>query len=398
MSYQQQFIALTEQLNHQQIFWRDSAFYQADLDWFESHPELKDQVLALSDHQFDRLDQSPAALADFLTSHINGYATLCQLIKTPEIRGTIALHPRLNLDVPGRKWTQIEAFIAALPDNNHSAQHIVDWCAGKSYLGRAVANHRQADLHAIEIQPNLCESGEQSAKQWVKRVKFSCKDVLLTQHQFEKDDFVVALHACGDLHRNLIKQWRNSSSQQLVLAPCCYHQWFKGQYQPLSNLALQHNLALSRNQVRLAVQEMVTAATRIRKQVNLLGEWRMAFDLIQRQITGIDEYMPTPSLPKSAVSQGAEYVIKTLAQKKAIKLADDFDFHPFLAQAKAKYRQFQRLQLVSQGYRRALELWLVLDLVLYLEEAGCQVELASFCDRHTTPRNLRIVANRATNP
>ena len=120
----------------------------------------------------------------------------------------------------------------------------------------------------------------------------------------------------------------------------------------------------------------------------------MAFDLIQRDVRGIDEYLPTPSLPYSYVALGPEVVIRTLADKSGILLPANFDFAAYLPRAETKYLQFRRLQLVSQGFRRALEMWMVLDLVLFLEEGGCEVSLTNFCPREITPRNLQINASR----
>ena len=45
-------------------------------------------------------------------------------------------------------------------------------------------------------------------------------------------------------------------------------------------------------------------------------------------------------------------------------------------------------------FRRALEVWLVMDLALGLEEAGFEVAVGTFCDRALTPRNLMVLAER----
>lgn len=395
MQYRSRFSALTDALRSLATCWRDSAFCDLDLAWRHQFPSLSDACLQLSDAQVDSLDRQPEALHDFLVNFLPGYRDLLALLPLPEQSHFVPLAERMGTGVPGRKWTQAAAFIGALPTAMPPpARTVVDWCAGKSHLGRALAHHWQCPLHAVERQASLCDEGATLATPWVKDVTFSCKDVLKESHAFAAPDFVIALHACGDLHRTLLRQWRDSDSTHLCLVPCCYQLWLDDMYMPLSRAAQANDLTLNKNQVRLAVQEMVTSSERERRQSHTMGQWRMAFDLIQRELRGIDEYLPTPSLGYHMLAQGPERVIQALADKKSLVIPAGFDIQPYLTRAEQRYAEYLRMQLVSHGFRRALELWLVLDLALYLEEGGCQVELSSFCSRDITPRNIRIFAKR----
>ena len=51
-----------------------------------------------------------------------------------------------------------------------------------------------------------------------------------------------------------------------------------------------------------------------------------------------------------------------------------------------------RIELVRHIFRRAIEVWLVLDRVLYLQLAGYDVQFNEFCDKKLTPRNILIQA------
>lgn len=395
MQHRTRFLTLTDQLQCLSAFWRQSAFCDTDLAWRHQFPMLGDACLQLEDAAVDALERQPEALHHFLAEFIPGYRDLLALLPLRERMQPATLCGRLATGVPGRKWTQMAAFIGALPKAIPGQDRtVVDWCSGKAHLGRALAHHWQCSLHAVERQPALCDEGATLAAPWVKEVKFSCKDVLEQPHEFAAKDFVIALHACGDLHRALLRQWRDSESPHLCLVPCCYQLWLDDLYIPLSQAATINNLALNKNQVRLAVQEMVTSAERERRQSQTMAQWRMAFDLIQRELRGVDEYLPTPSLGYHLLAQGPERVIRTLADRKSLSIPDGFDIQPYVARAEERHAAFRRLQLVSHGFRRALELWLVLDLALYLEEGDCEVELTSFCPRDITPRNIRILATR----
>ena len=402
------FVALTEYLLDHQVFWRESVFHNTDMPWRAQFPELSQALLSLSDQEFLTLDQAPDQLGDFLAEHILGYADGAARVKALVPSGIsanahntmlegVAAHTRLNVGVPGRKWQQINAFIAALNSGPKQAQRIVDWCSGKSHLGRAVAWGYQRNLHFIEYNAELCAEGLAAAQRCLgthASISCECVDVLTQSIDFQTGDAVLALHACGDLHRTLIQQWANSPAEYLALAPCCYHQWLTGNYAPRSRLAQANDPGFSRNQIRVAVQEMVTSPVRVRRQADELKICRLAFDALQREVRGVNSYLPTPSLPASVLRLGHDAVIRLLAEKKALLLPDSLDTGPYLETARQRYRQVQRLNLATQGFRRAIECWLVMDLVLALEEAGARVQLQSFCDRQLTPRNLLITAMR----
>ena len=53
-----------------------------------------------------------------------------------------------------------------------------------------------------------------------------------------------------------------------------------------------------------------------------------------------------------------------------------------------------RLELVRSLFSPGLELWLVLDLALFLEENGYDCSLAQICPMSLTPRNILIEARR----
>jgi hypothetical protein len=62
-----------------------------------------------------------------------------------------ACHRALNVDVPGRKWQQIEAFASSL---SFAAQptHWLDWCSGKGHLGRRLLGSGN-QLTCVEYDP-----------------------------------------------------------------------------------------------------------------------------------------------------------------------------------------------------------------------------------------------------
>ena len=185
---------------------------------------------------------------------------------------------------------------------------------------------------------------------------------------------------------------------RLSVSPCCYHLTEMEHYRPLSKRAADHQKALqpSRNDLRLAVQETVTAPARVREQTRLVSQWRLGFDGLQRQLRGCDEYLPVPSNPPRLLNEGFPAFCRWAAAKKQLRLPDTVDFDHWQAFGVQRLAEVRRHELVRHLFRRPLELWMVLDYALFLEEQGYRVRLGHFCDRSLTPRNLLLDAVRVS--
>ena len=400
MTHSERFNAICTHLRASAELWSDSPFCEPHLAWQSRYPELSNAMLALSDEQVESLEQHPKELHYFLGEHLPHVHALCSLTHIPAEYHHATLPARWSTDVPGRKWEQIIAFIGRLEaHNNHPSAatktRFVDWCAGKSHLGQNISALLQRPLRAIEKDNDLCQLGREQAKKRGLAAEFVCSDVLQEEHRFAHEEHVLALHACGDLHRRLLDNWVRSASRSLTLSPCCYHLWLRSSLKPLSNFAQARDLYLDKNQVQLAVQETVTSSKRVRKQVDTLAQWRLSFDELQREQRGVDEYLNTPSLRLSVLNDGFASFIHQMCEHRQIALPKLIDYERLEQAGKDRFRRAKRLQLVRHGFRRALELWLVLDLVLFLEEHQAQVTLTEFCPRELTPRNLLIQANRS---
>ncbi len=81
-----------------------------------------------------------------------------------------------------------------------------------------------------------------------------------------------------------------------------------------------------------------------------------------------------------------------MAEREGDKLPAEIDWYAAEAAGWQRQRETMRLSLVRHAFRRAIELWLVLDLASFIAEQGYEVEVGSFCDRKLTPRNILISA------
>ncbi|WP_213609294.1 methyltransferase [Pseudoalteromonas sp.] len=389
MTLTEQFSALDSLLMSTRSYWQCTAFDFDSLPW----PELHVCLTELSDEAVAELDTDQAKLYQFFSPFIPGVGQLSQLASLPTITSRRADYPFwISNGIKGRKFTQLQDFVGALPANN---QPILEWCAGKGHLGRMLAFNGAPSVHSVELQPHLCEQGQTSAQQQGLAMQFSQADVLTdnTQDFFNPQTHAVALHACGALHQTFMYQASAAKVAQISFSPCCYHLFTENNYQAMSEQAKRSELNLTHRDLKLALQETVTAPSRVSKVRKTEVEWRLGFDALRKSLTGETAYVSVPSVNKAIFSDSFASFCNWAADKKALPLPQGIDYEKFLLVGQARKKITERVELVRHVFRRAIEVWLVLDRALYLQQQGYDVGVGTFCEKQLTPRNILILAS-----
>lgn len=384
------FQALDSFLLEHQGLWRPRPFTQLHLPWEREHPALSQW---LRQRSLVDADTPPAHAPEPYPQ----LAAQCQALSAVGELSTVdlaAASPRLKVDVPGRKWQQIEAFAGCL-DFAQPPTHWLDWCAGKGHLGRRLLGPAQ-QLTCLEYDPALVLAGQQLSQHHHLPAQHHLQDVMAADAgaQLNSQHTPVALHACGDLHVRLMQLASASGCRQLAIAPCCYNRTRGPRYQALSSAAQASALSLSIDDLGLPLSETVTAGNRVRRQRDQSMARRLGFDLLQRQLRGCDEYLPSPSLPSHWLQKTFAQYCHDLAELKGLQVTGTPDWAALEHAGWARLAQVRNLEQLRNLFRRPLELWLVLDRALYLGEQGFDVRLGTFCPYPLTPRNLMLLAER----
>lgn len=393
----QRFAALDAFLLAHQALWRPKPFTHLHLPWENQHRPLADWLRARSLAQAEAEHNHPeqlAAPAPF-PELARQASTLSAVGALP--RATRQAPPaRLSVDVPGRKWQQIDAFASSL-QFRQPTRHWLDWCAGKGHLGRLLAQDGQS-LCCLEYNAELVEAGQRLSQRHGITAEHCLQDVLCasTADHLQAMHSPVALHACGDLHVRLLQLASHTGCLQLAVAPCCYNRIQGDSYQALSAAAQTSTLRLSKDDLGLPLSETVTAGTRVRRLRDQSMARRLGFDLLQRELRGIDDYLPTPSLPPAWLDKSYADYCRDLAALKDLPSPPARDWVDLEARGWQRLAEVRNLELLRSLFRRPLELWLVLDRALYLQEQGFQVTLGTFCAAQLSPRNLLLLAERET--
>lgn len=395
-SIESRFARLTSLLAAWQPLWRPAPFMCRRVPWRSEWPELADRLLGLSDAEVMRLQADP-----WRDSPLDAWLPvdeLAELVRLPSLDAeSVALPDAWGQHVGGRKWQQIEAFARHLHVRPH--ERLLEWCAGKGHLARALARVHRCEVTALEWQASLCQSGSRLAAGQQVPVEWQQQDVLAadTRRFLTPPTHAIALHACGDLHRRLL-DLAAETGNAVTLAPCCYHRTHEAEYRPVSRyghrLCRLHSLPLARADLALAVQETVTAPLGVRRRREQASAWRLGFDELQRELRGEDRYLPVPSLAYGQLPERFDDFCRWAAEQKGLALPPALDPTPFERAGWRRLAEVKRLELVRHLFRRPLEVWLVMDRVARMEEAGFRVEVGTFCAPQLTPRNLLIRARK----
>lgn len=400
IDYAARFSQLDAWLNEHQALWRAKPFTTPVLSWEADMPELAAWLRARTLEQAETAHNQPQLLdapEPFASLARQSIALNCLPDMTEVGQGE--LPERLTRHIPGRKWQQITRFAAsAVRQWQQPTEQWLDWCAGKGHLGRLLAWQGGQPLLCLERDEALNRAGEVLGREVGISSQHVDADVLAegTWRHLQPQHSVVALHACGQLHMTLLQQAAAQGCTQIAISPCCYNRIDTQDYQPLSVIARQARLRLTRDDLSLPMQESITAGQRTRRQRDQSMAWRLAFDLWQRDARGVDSYLPTPSRPESALSQGIASFCRDLAGHHGLQLTEPDSWDQLERRGWQRLSQVRNLELLRGLFRRPLEIWLLLDRALYLQEADYQVRLGTFCEQQLTPRNLLLIAEKNT--
>jgi hypothetical protein len=405
MDYRSLFLRIDSFLAQNEAFWRYQPFIhvtaspETDFPWQGQCPPLSDFLDSLSMPDIEKLRSDNQRAIQDVALYFPGLSDVVRDSTFPLVRSPANWRfDHLPLDfrrgIPGRKLEQIEAMVKAVTATESKGTQWLEWCAGKGYLGRLLAQTTKKHVVSFEYQSDLCQAGADFAQAHGLAMSFIQGDVLRpsTKQAMPPQSHALALHACGDLHVKLIQYGTELKLPALSIVPCCYHLIQSDRYIAMSAEGRQAQLQLSQAELRIPLQETVTGGQRVKRHRQLEMIYRLGVDLIYRHQFGDHDYKPLPSIKKSMLANGFGDFLDWAAAYHQRRIEDDIDVPTYYAQAERKFHQMEKIALVQQQFYSLLEAWIVLDKVLFLQQKGYQVHVEQFCAKPITPRNLLIQA------
>lgn len=390
--YNNRFQQLDYYLTSLKRFWQFEAFHHNDYPWLTTDPALCDFLDNLTEQELVLYQQQPEKLIPLLKVFISPLRALndklFEVEALPVVESKVPFW--LSNGIKGRKWAQISAFATQVKEK----KTILEWCAGKGHLGRLISWQQDLPVLSVEWQQTLCDLGADEAAKMQLKQTFKQADVLKGEADncIDANCHAIALHACGDLHLRLIELAKVHKPSQLTISPCCYHLTEQSIYQACSLQGRSSSLVITKQGLKLAVNKQVTTGKRQARLSEQEVLWRLAFDELQKHCLKTDNYFPLPSFPKTLLSKDFHGFVLWAMDAKSLSFILPNSLQIFVDLAVLRLKKVRRMELISQFFVRPLELWLVYDRVLSLQESGYQVQVSTFCEQLTTPRNLLIQA------
>lgn len=387
MPYYARLREIDELLVATRSLWLPQPFITARPEWCEIYPELSDALLNLDEKAVAHYAEDQSALVALIATYIPELSAIASLVRLPATtkKQQGKIEPRLHSGIPGRKWQQIKALYESIESPQRP---MTEWCGGKGYLGRVLARQWQQSVTTLEYDQQLVEAGRRLADRYGVDQQFEKIDVLHDQTDpYLKQQHTIALHACGDLHRELVKRIIDTAAPSFTIVPCCYHLGREQLYTPFTSGL---KLRISREALRLAVNETVTAHKCEIEQRNRDMAYKLGFQLLWQQLSGSSDYHRFNPVPKSWLKDGFAGYCQKLAEREELTLPDEVDWSSWEARGHQRQHEVQRLQLLRHCFKRVLELWLIMDMAAHLQCSGYSIAVHQFCEREVTPRNIII--------
>ncbi|MCO4761868.1 MAG: methyltransferase [Myxococcales bacterium] len=393
---QQRLQQLADLLERTQPLWEPRPFRQRPASWEATLPEVALWLRDRRPAEIDALEQDPFALSDMP----GAYAALA--METTALT-KIAQWPRQNRPpgkpmrgVKGRKQRQIEAFQLAVsaPITQAQPQRLIDWCGGKGHLSRLLATQCSCPVCVIDLSEAFVTASEQLGAAVGVDVTGIAGDVttLTPPPQMDSAAGLVALHACGMLTDAALHWATQREVPWLALVPCCHHKAPEAGWRPRSKLLMGQDFRLPATALRMAISDEGPASPGARQRRRREMCWRIAVDLLlaDRGET------PLGSVGRTDYNRPFGEFCQWAMARRGLDLPTTFDADRHHRRAAEATRHVRGLSLLRGLFRRPVELLCVLDRAQSLADVGYQTQVATFCERAISPRNLLIVASRSS--
>jgi hypothetical protein len=402
--------ALTEWLLARAPLWQERPFTGVTPSWAQAEPALHRWLLGFAERGSDAVDALHARLSDpQAADHDDAPAAWRALAAEARSHTLWATWPARTRPatarpprIPDRKWREIEGFSELLGEAWDSRPltpdaWLVDWCAGKAHVGRALARRLGARLWALDHDEALSEEACALARADGVRLRFDRCDLLAAPPPPAPGPlgWAVGLHACGGLGHRLLRFAVEADTRGVALAPCCLHRHHGAPGWPtMSEAARATGLTLDHAALRLATADETVARATLRVRRRRDEVYRQAIDLRLRALAGTDAHHPLGTLPGTWFEAPFPEFARRVGERLGHDLGPLPALEAALSEGSRRAVEARALGAVRALFRRPLELFAALDRALWLSEQGLEVSLGPFCPASVTPRNLAIIGAR----
>lgn len=287
---------------------------------------------------------------------------------------------------------------------------ITDIGGGVGFLAQNLTNYFNYEVTSIDADESLQIAGK---KRNSKNTKNPENMINFVHHfvsiqnvdknfnsNFSFDSLSCGLHTCGGLAVDHLKLATKNNNIALINLGCCYHKLSKNSdLQNISDFYKKHSsLTLSPYALTLATRGHKKLTLKDFHFKNIVKKYRYTLHLYLYHKLGICDFVSLgTSHPKLYQGDFASYAINQLT-KLNLKLPSNQELNDFYEDKKISESVWELILLgvLRAHFGRALEVYLLLDRVFYLEENNYKTQLFALFDEEISPRNIAISATKKT--
>jgi hypothetical protein len=348
------------------------------------------------------------------TSFAQFMTTLKELSVLPHIQEfpEIPLEDWAFNGVKKKKRHEIQKIVPVLKqlrDSSHY-EYVVDIGGGVGHLSRVLSHYHGIPSISLDKDLEFQKNGQERLKKYRKidgsrdvtfvSMNFGEKENAETKEAlkniFKPKSMALGLHTCGPLAIEVIQNTIDHQTIGLLNFGCCYHRM-----NPLTDFPLSKRY---KNQNFFTLNLFaLSLATRSHAQMTFLDY--QTKERVKYYRYGLHLFLMKYFNNKFFTDVGechirtywgpfAHYIRNKLQELNLTHSFSDEDFNQFYEnpQIQKELREMWLCNLIRWQLGRALEVYLLLDRVFYLEECGYIAKIEQYFDELISPRNIGILA------
>lgn len=413
MDYKKRFQEVYEFLLPYQNIWQNEIMlqYPRPLDYYSTEwvNELaqireKDDVIRLEKKDVFDFIKNPG-LIDF-------YRRIEELSKVPAIENYPAMPENRYtfLFIIPKKEHEIRKLAPVVNafKEKHEIERIFDIGGGIGLLAQTLSNEYNLPLTSLDMDPVLQKTGferhEKNAKNPQNKVKYLNVKVDVNEPTFRKaltpNSMTLGLHTCGSLANSQIRASAELGVKGLINFGCCYIKLDgdpEGQNISSFSQSLPHKLEMNHFALTLscrAHRKMSVKDYDLKQKVKF---YRYAIHVLLHDEYGEKELLTLGnSSPKLYDESFGVYALEQLRRVNITPKHTKEELDQFFSRPDLQDLIWKMLagNLIRNALGRVMEMYILLDRVIYLQEKGYDVHLYEFFNEELSPRNLGIVASK----
>lgn len=273
-------------------------------------------------------------------------------------------------------------------DTYIKTESFTDIGSGAGHLSQVLLCGNSKTSECIDSNSSFQKIGIDKINKWIPelkdRIKFTHKEVDFKNNEFDKHSTILGLHSCGPLSTYLIK----SKPEYLLNFGCCYHKLID-EYN-ISKLAQVEPLRFTNHSLTLAAKSHGEYTTEEFEKKFKVKRFRYMAHFLCKETLNIPFKSLGNAKKTDYENSFSDYVRKYLPEAKHLshKILNEF-YNDNLK----RIDMIIRAGSLRSQLGRLIELYLLLDRVLFLRENNIDANLFELFDKNISPRNIAIFSS-----